>query len=281
MSGTVLPPVAYLFVPGNREDRIRKALKFGAEVIVDLEDAVAEDEKDAARCVVASADLFADSRVHVRINPLGSQHHEADLRIVAELPWVSTIVVPKVESANDIVSVRRGLHDEMEIVAIIESARGLCAAEEVAESGIKRILFGIVDYLADIKVSASRHVLLYPRSRLVVASTAANLAAPVDGPTLLIQDQIQLRVDAEEAKSLGMAGKLCIHPNQIPVVREVFQSSIEELQWARGVLEAAEHLGGNNAFMFESAMVDKPVIMRAREILGIEAGTDKTDSSDS
>ena len=172
-------------------------------------------------------------------------------------------------------------HDEMGIVAIIESARGLCAAEEVAESGIKRILFGIVDYLADIKVSASRHVLLYPRSRLVVASTAANLPAPVDGPTLLIKDQIQLRVDAEEAKSLGMAGKLCIHPNQIPVVREVFQSSIEELQWARRVLEAAEHLGGNNAFMFESAMVDKPVIMRAREILGIEAGTEKTDSSDS
>lgn len=261
-----MPAVSYLFVPATRLDRVEKARSSAAhEVIVDLEDAVAEDEKTAARDAVAG---IPDGRpIHVRVNARRTPHHDDDLRAAAALPWVSAVVVPKVESADDVAEVKAALPGTIAVVVLVESARGIVAADAIAEAGAARIMFGSVDYVADLGTQPSQAVLAYPRSRLVVASRAAELAAPIDGPTLVTSDEGLVRAEAEAAKALGMGGKLCIHPSQLAAVNEVFASSGDDVAWAAAVLAAAEAQGGG-AFSFEGSMVDAPVIARARRILG-------------
>jgi citrate lyase subunit beta / citryl-CoA lyase len=235
------------------------------EVIVDLEDGVAVDDKVAARR--ALAEISAARPVQVRINAGETAHHEADLRAVAILPWVSAIVLPKVESAKDVAVVASALPTGIAILALVETACGPVAVEDIARAGIARVIFGSVDYLADIRARSSRGVLAHPRSRLVVASRAAGLPAPVDGPTLFTGDEGAVRADAEDAKAMGFGAKLCIQPAQVPPVNEVFGSSDEERRSARAVLEAAASQGGG-AFAFEGAMVDEAVLIRARQLPG-------------
>lgn len=256
---------SYLFVPATRPDRVEKARRTAAhEIIVDLEDAVAAGDKATARGALTQ---IPEGRPFlVRVNPRSTSHHEADLRAVAAAGSVAAVVLPKAESAEDVDAVAAALPPGMPLVALIESARGIVAAEAIAAAGPVRLMFGIADYLADLGAPASREILAYPRSRLVVASRAAGLPAPVDGPTLVLGDEALVRADAEAAKALGMGGKLCIHPGQIEAVNEVFRSSEDERRWARAVLEAAE-AGGGGAFSFEGAMVDEPVLARARQVL--------------
>jgi citrate lyase subunit beta/citryl-CoA lyase len=261
---------SYLFVPATRLDRVEKARASAAhEVIVDLEDAVAEEDKAAARESLAA---IPDGRaVHVRVNARGTAHHDDDLRAAAALASLAALVVPKVESPDDIAAVRRGLPGGIAVLALVESARGVVAADAIAGAGAARIMFGIADYVADLGVQPSPDVLVYPRSRLVVASRAAGLPPPVDGPTLVTSDEGLVRADAETARALGMGGKLCIHPNQVAAVNEVFAGSAEDVAWAGAVLAAAEAHGGG-AFSFDGSMVDAPVIARARRILGADPG---------
>jgi citrate lyase subunit beta / citryl-CoA lyase len=148
-------PASYLFVPASRLERIDKALASGAgEVIVDVEDGVAIDDKAAARR--ALAEISAARSVQVRINARGTAHHEADLRAVAILPWVSAVVLPKVESAEDVAVVASALPTGIAILALVETARGPIAVEDIARAGIARVIFGSVDYLAEIRARSSR-----------------------------------------------------------------------------------------------------------------------------
>jgi citrate lyase subunit beta/citryl-CoA lyase len=175
-------------------------------------------------------------------------------------------VLPKVEGADDVTTLAGGLPDRIGVVALVETARGVVAANAIAAAGATmRIMFGSADYLADIDAQPGRDALAYPRSRLVVASRATGLPAPVDGPALAIGDDAAVRLDAEDAKALGFGAKLCIHPTQVPVVNAVFRSSDDEIRWARAVLQAARSSTG--AFRFEGAMVDEPVLARARHLL--------------
>ena len=278
MTGPV-PAASYLFVPANRVDRIEKARQSAAhEVIVDLEDAVAEGDKAAARDALAG--IPAGRQVLVRVNAVGTPHHDADLRTVAALAQrsgtgatspLAAVVVPKVDSALDLAAVAATLPPRVALVALIETARGIIASEAIAAAGPARLLFGSADYLADIGARPGPEVLAYPRSRLVVASRAAGLPAPVDGPTLTTGDEALLRAEAQAARALGMGGKLCIHPAQLVVVHQVFDASDAERRWARNVLAAAAAHGGG-AFAFEGSMVDEPVLTRARRLLGADSG---------
>ena len=272
-----VPAVSYLFVPAIRLDRVEKARQSEAdEVIVDLEDAVAEGDKAAAR---EALDAIPSGRpVHVRVNARRTAHHEADLRAVAALGGraggavLSAVVVPKVEAPEDVATVAAALPAGVAVVALVESARGIVGADAIAAAGAGRLLFGSADYVADIGARPGPEVLAYPRSRLVVASRAAGLPAPVDGPTLSIGDAGLLRAEAQAARALGMGGKLCIHPAQLAAVHEVFGSPADEVEWARNVLAAAADHGGG-VFTFEGSMVDEPVLARARRLLAADSGS--------
>jgi citrate lyase subunit beta/citryl-CoA lyase len=252
---------ALLFVPGDRPERFDKACASGADaVIVDLEDAVAPDAKPRARDAIARW-LTAERRIWLRLNARSTPWFEDDLAL-ARHPGVAGIVLPKVEAADDL----RQLMG-MRTIALIESARGIANVDAIASSaGVERLAFGSIDFAHDLAIPGEREALLFFRSRLVLASRLAGLAAPIDGVTVAIDDVAALRADTQHARSLGFGGKLCIHPKQVDIVREVFAPTAAEVAWAERVVAVADAAGGA-AVAVDGAMVDRPVLLRARTIL--------------
>jgi len=255
---------SYLFVPGNRPERFAKALASGAHaVIVDLEDAVPIAQKEAARAAVAEW-LAPGQPVFVRINAAGTAWFDDDVRL-CETPGLAGIVLPKAESADAIGAIRSRVGDRVPVLPLIESARGMWNALAVARcSGVARLVFGSIDYQADMGITDDE--LIDARSRLVLASRVAEIAPPVDGVTTAIDDADVLRRDAQRARSLGFGAKLCIHPKQVELVNQAFRPSDEEIAWARRVVEADGAANGA-AVAVDGKMVDRPVLLKARAIL--------------
>ncbi|MBQ0850740.1 CoA ester lyase [Streptomyces sp. BH-SS-21] len=251
-----------LFVPGDRPDRFDKAAASGADfVIVDLEDAVAAENKERARENTA-AWLALGNRAIVRINAPGTPWSEDDLGTAAQ--HGCPVMVPKAESSAVLGELAARTAGRCELVALVETALGVERAHEVcAAPGVVRTAFGNVDLAAQLGVAHDdRTALAYARSRLVVASAAAGIAPPVDGVTTAIRDLDVLRTDVADARRLGFTGKLCVHPYQLPLTADGFTASARELEWARTVLGA-----GESVTTVDGQMVDKPVLERARRIL--------------
>jgi len=250
---------APLFVPANRPDRFAKAAASGADaVILDLEDAVAAEDKDAARSALTTG--FTDLPIIVRVNAHGTPWHEADLAAVAELP-LAAVMLPKAEEATMIAAVAQATGKP--IIALVESARGLANARAVGASGwVTRLAFGSIDYCVYLGCAHLRDVLLPARAELVLASRLADLEPPLDGVTAQIDDATAAFDDATHARALGFAGKLSIHPRQVPDVLRAFAPTAEEVSWAKRVLGS-----GDGAVRVDGAMVDAPVRAKARAIL--------------
>jgi citrate lyase subunit beta/citryl-CoA lyase len=250
---------APLFVPANRPERFEKAARSGADaVILDLEDAVPVDAKDAARSALRRD--FTDLQVIVRINGAGSAAHEADLAAVVAL-HPAAVILPKAEDREFVEALAGAL--QCPIIALIESARGLANARQIAaERGVARLAFGSVDFCADLGCTHNREILAPARFELVLASRLAGIAAPVDGVTVRLDDLSETSDDAAHARDMGMSGKLCIHPRQIAPVLRAFAPAEAEIYWARRVLAS-----GDGAVLIDGAMVDEPVRIRARSIL--------------
>lgn len=248
---------APLFVPGHRPDRFAKAAATGADaIILDLEDAVPAAEKDVARAALTLG--FTPRPVLVRVNARGTPAHDADLAAVAALRPAG-VILPKSETPGDLQAVAGA--SGLPVLALIESARGLTAARAIAEVSA-RLVFGSIDFCADMGCAHDRDVLLPVRSELVLASRLARIAAPIDGVTVTLEDMAQTEDDAAHARRLGMTGKLCIHPRQVEPVQRAFAPSAAEIDWARRVLAS-----GDGAVAVDGAMVDEPVRIRARAIL--------------
>lgn len=251
---------APLFVPANRPERFEKAADAGVDaVILDLEDAVAADAKDAARAALRSG--FASVPVLVRVNGLGTPWHAADLAALAGHDF-SGVMVPKAEASEAFTSLCRA--SPVPVIALVESARGLADARRIAgTANVARIAFGSIDFCADLGCAHIREALLAARSELVLASRLAGLVAPVDGVTTSIEDASAIAADARHARDLGFGGKLAIHPRQLAPIRAGFAPDEAEVVWARKVLAS-----GDGAAAVDGAMVDEPVRIRARAILG-------------
>lgn len=247
-----------LFVPGNRPERFEKAATSGADaIIIDLEDAVPLDAKGSARASLRAD--FTDKPILVRINGEGTPWHEDDIRAISGLP-LAALIVPKAELSHLGAIVNKS---SAPIVALVETARGLAEARQIAAfPGVVRLIFGSVDYCADLGCAHTRDALLAARCELVLASRLAQLAAPIDGVTTAIDDAALIRADARHALELGFGGKLAIHPRQVEAVRLGFQADEAEIAWARKVLA-----GGDGATAVDGAMVDEPVRIRARAIM--------------
>lgn len=253
---------SYLFVPGNRPDRYEKALASRAgAVIVDLEDAVAPADKQAARAALL-AWLEPSKAVIVRINAPASEWFENDLDVCSR-PGVTGVVVPKAEMAEQIERVAST--SRRPVLPLVETARGLWSVLDIAKvPGVSRLLFGSLDYQADLDTTDDE--LLLARSQLVLASRVAGIGAPVDGITQAIDDAELLRRDGERARRLGFGAKLCIHPRQVDVVNRCFAPTEDEVVWARRVVEAFAASRGN-ATLLDGKMIDGPVLVRARAML--------------
>jgi len=270
-----LLPRSYLFVPGRDAHRIGKALESAADaVVIDLEDAVAQEEKEAARRVVKEAMREKGSRPHVyvRINGLHSPFWQADCECAQEAGFAG-IMVPKVGSAEDIVRLKRELTAEMTIIPLIETARGVHFAYEIAlaDAAVTRLAFGAVDYSLDLGIALTDEQLelVYPRSRLAVASRAAGIDPPIDTVFTDLNHEKGLIRETRMAKRLGFRGKLLIHPKQIQPVHTVFSPTKDELAWAQAVVEAfqAAEKQGVAAISVDGKMVDYPVYKHALTIL--------------
>lgn len=252
---------APLFVPASRPDRFAKAAASAADaVILDLEDAVAPADKDSARRNLQAG--FTEKPVIVRINAAGTPFHGADIAALKPL-GLAAVLVPKAEEPADIAALAAALGGHLPVLALIESARGLANARQLAGlPAVARLAFGSIDYCADLGCAHKRDVLLPVRSELVLASKLGGKPPPLDGVTVDLSDPAIAYADAAHARDLGMTGKLCIHPAQAAEVRRAFMPDEAERVWARRVLAA-----GDGAVALDGTMVDEPVRLRARAIL--------------
>ncbi|MFO1304768.1 MAG: CoA ester lyase [Burkholderiales bacterium] len=254
-------PLTYLFVPGDRPDRFDKAAQAGAGAIVlDLEDAVLPEAKMRAReaiCAWFAADASRAASAVVRIAS------EADLAPLAQA-GVRTVMVPKTESAAQ---VRNAAQSGMHVIALIETARGVRDVDAIAEAnGVIRLAFGTIDYAVDLDIAGDERSLLYPASRMVLASRCAGLPSPIAGVTTAIDDVARLRADVEWERSLGFGAKLAIHPRQVAAIHAAIRPSDEQIAWAQRIVAAAAAAQGG-AVQVDGRMVDRPVILKAQAIL--------------
>ena len=276
----------YLFVPGNRPERFAKALASGADaVVLDLEDAVAPDAKLAARQAIASWAASASAadrqRTVVRINEAASPLCADDLRMLASA-GLQALMLPKAESAAQVQQVCAALPGAR-VLALIETAAGLAAVDQVAHSaGVQRLVYGTLDLALDLDLDISDAAdgladlagmagLADGASRITLASRLAGLPAPVAGVTPQIDDEARLLADLAWARRFGFGAKLCIHPRQVAPLHAALAPSAAQLAWARRVLAADAAQPG--AAQLDGRMVDRPVVLQALRTLQ-RAGSD-------
>jgi len=279
-----------LFVPGNRPDRVDKAVTTSADaVIIDLEDSVALTEKETSRSKVHDKILeHAERKIIVRVNSLDSPFFEGDLaEVITDNPVC--LMVPKVESAAHVREINKHLlkvekekgldQGAVPVIPLIESAGAVqnifrIATEKTEPSRIYCVAFGAADYTLDMGIEITREgaELSYPRSRIAVASRAARIAPPLDTPFMMdLKDTEALKVDAGRAKQLGFQGKLCIHPNQIEPCHAIFSPAKEEILYAERVVQVFEEAEkeGSAAIQLDGRFIDYPIVERARRILKV------------
>jgi len=222
------------------------------EVVVDLEDSVAVADKVAARANLASAG--AVGTLAVRINGVATEWWKDDLAAAAH---ADVIVVPKVESADQVQRVAERLPEGAGLEVQIETARGLIEVERIAAFGapLEALVFGPGDFAASLGVpvlTIGTGASEYAMARIAVAARAYGLQL-IDGPYAVLDDEDELRRSAAAALALGYDGKWVIHPSQIEAVNEVFTPSDAELERARGILAAADGASRVSGEMVDAA----------------------------
>ena len=277
-----------LFVPGNRPDRVDKAIATAADrVIIDLEDAVAVSQKVETRALVRDKIIaHKDRGVLVRINGLETDFFMGDIEAVV-VKELGGIVLPKTENGHQVDKIHRLLVDfekkqglnagGIAVILLTESALAIQNIFKILSAAIELnreflVALGAADYALDmgIEITKDGRELIYPRSRIAVACRAAGIAPPLDTPFMIdLKDIEALKDDAARAKQLGFQGKLCIHPNQIEPCHVIFTPSREEISFARRVVDAfeAEAARGAAAIQVDGKFVDYPVVERSRRIL--------------
>ena len=267
----VTAPRTYLFVPANRPERYAKALASGADaVVIDLEDAVADAAKAAARDALANWAATASpadrARAAVRINAAGSAFHADDLRLLRET-GLGLVMLAKAEAVEQLAAAAHHLPGAR-FLALIESARGVAEVDAIACcAGVERLVFGTLDLALDLEldIATGSDGLSHAASRLVLASRVAGLASPVSGVTPQIDDEARLLADLAWSRRHGLHARLCIHPRQIAPIHAALAPSGDALAWARRVLEAEAASPG--AAQLDGRMIDRPVVLQAQRTL--------------
>lgn len=259
---------ALLFCPADRPDRFTKAAERSDGVILDLEDAVGD--RASARQALASHPLAADSTV-VRVSAVDSGELEEDLAAVRAAGY-HTVMLAKMRTPDDVQHL-----DDLQVIALCETARGVLAAPEIAaEPSVVGLMWGAEDLMVSLGGTSSRFsistggvaapyrpVARHARSRVLLAARAFGKAA-IDAVHVDIADTVGLRAEAEDAVASGYTATACIHPDQVPVVRSAYRPAPELVARARRVLEEAS---GAGVHRIEDRMIDAPMLAQARAVL--------------
>ena len=280
-----------LFVPGNKEDWMRKAPKYGADaLILDLEDSVPPENKPEARTLVRKMvqELGeAGQTLVVRVNRLETGLTGEDLQAVTG-PHLYCVMLPKVQSPADVVEVDNLLkhferRESMEVGRIfidpaLETAQGIrqsyeiaIASPRVAHMGASGGKGGDTARSIGFQWTPEGIETLYLRSKVLVDVRAAGIPYPMSGGWMDVHDLDGLRASAQEAKRLGYTGMHLIHPSHVPVVNEVFTPTDEEVNRWQGLVKAMEQrrTQGGAAVTYDGDMVDIAHEETARSMLAM------------
>jgi citrate lyase subunit beta/citryl-CoA lyase len=269
-------PRSWLFVPADSERKIAKALDSEADAIIfDLEDSVAPAQKAAAREILKSLPKHSNGpEWWVRVNPLGSEFHKDDLKLIGSA-YVHGIVLPKAESGADVVQLAHRTGNIPIHAIVTETAASLFGLLSYRDpkSPLKAMSWGAEDLSAALGASSKYDAngelsFTYKLARsLCLAGAVAAGVQPVDGVFADFGNEEGLRVESEAAAREGFAGKLAIHPAQVPVINAAFTPSADEVAHAEEIVAAFEAQPSAGVLSVGGKMVDRPHLVQARRVL--------------
>ncbi len=276
---------ALLFMPGDDRHKIETGAAMNVDsIIMDLEDGVALNRKDAARETISAALRevdFGRSERLVRINAVSTGLHIDDLKHTIEV-HPDGYVLPKVESAGQVQEISNRLRQaeakygwpdySIALLVIVESARGVVNLREIAESDprLNALIFGAEDLAGDLgaRRTSDGWEVFYARSAVVLNARAFGLQA-IDTVYIDLKNLDGLVAQTEQARYMGYTGKLAIHPRQVDPIQRIFTPSTEEIQQAKRLIDAhnAHQQAGTGAFQMDGKMVDMPIVRAAEAVL--------------
>lgn len=277
-SDNIRPRRSLLFVPAINPTLIPKAVAVRPDVIcLDLEDAIAADQKDEARehamAFMASADRDTQIEWVIRINNPRTKDGLRDVLAVCEAAHPPpSILIPKIKSAEEVQLLDETLVDTAEAVrfhAIIETNEALDDAVAIARASdrLDSISFGGVDLAAELRTTVDWEPMLYARSRLVHAAAGAGIDL-LDVPELNLDDMAGLERDAKASMALGYTGKCAIHPKQVEAINRVFTPSEEQVAFARKAISAFEQ-SESSLVVVDGRLIEKPVMRSLRRVVAV------------
>ncbi|EER36940.1 citrate lyase subunit beta-like protein [Histoplasma capsulatum var. duboisii H88] len=295
-TGTILRR-ALLYVPGSSQRMLDKSRNLVADCVAyDLEDSVTQTRKAEARTLIRNAiDQPKPSGIKeraVRINSVSSGLALADLTEMLKSPNLTTLVVPKVESASDlhfisdvISHTRSNLkptesnpdpskNPPISVIALIESAKSILNLPQICTATthqLSGLVFAAADFSKDLSITQTPSLteFLYARSAIVIAACAHGLPSIIDLVCTDFKTPAVLEDEVLNGKRMGFNGKQCIHPSQVELVQQLFSPELKEVEWAVRVIvadtKAAED--GRGAWTLDGMMIDVPVVERSRDIV--------------
>lgn len=267
-----------LYMPGSNERALEKAKTIPCDaLILDLEDAVGPDRKDAARelaCAAASSGDYGNREVTIRVNGVGTQWFEADLEAAcAAAP--DAIVVPKVSSAREVKELVRsmqhfGAPEQTKLWAMIEVPKAILKARKiaVAHDRLTGLVLGTNDLVKELQ---SQHV--PGRAPLLTALSLTVLAAHRTGNAVLdgvyndIKDNDGFVAECKQARQFGFDGKTLIHPGQVEPCNAAFAPSAEEIEQSHGIIEAWKASGGQGVTTYNGKLIEHFHVEVAERVL--------------
>ena len=273
-----------MFLPGNNPSMITDAHIYKPDsIMIDLEDAVSVNQKDAARFLVSEAlkaiDYKTTERV-VRVNGLDTPFGVDDIRAIVRA-GVDVIRLPKTDNADEIVAVDKlitevekeiGREGETLLMAAIESAAGIMNVKDIALASkrLMGIALGAEDYVTNLKTSRSKHgwELYYAREAIVLAARNAGIYC-FDTVYSDVKNMEGFMQEVQFIKDLGFDGKSCIHPKQVKAVHQIYTPTQKEIEKSIRIINGAKEAEakGSGVISVDGKMVDNPIIMRAQRVL--------------
>jgi len=276
-----------LFVPGNDERKVKKALDLLScdSIIFDLEDAVPPDQKQSAREIIASAvDKISASTIGkrrefcVRVNPSDSIFHSEDIEFFKNVKAITSIVIPKSETKY--VREVHSMLPRKNLIPIIESAKGFLELEDISKSeGVVAVSFGAADFANSVGGRVEEYTgNLYVKTHVGIVARAYGID-PLDNVYFRISDTEGFRKEAENSRNLGYVGKQVVHPSQVDIANEVFSPSLEEIAQARKIIEVYERSlreEGKGALRLDEQLVDAVHYRRAKQVLEMSTAIEES-----